>query len=876
MAGLQGLPVIPASSRLGQASLFCERLSLDTLQSHGYLRLPRLLVSTQYNIDIIVTAMLHHAPGLETTLAVCATGCVRVDLRHGESGATASFSTRRCHEDFLRSGMFGAASRLQHVSRLELPAGLIFVNAEPDGSFHYPYIRGEMHLPALRTLVISHSIQGAAALLDPGTVVGTIVAPLLSRIKVTQVPKGWQIGGAIDPDRLAAFIESHIKCNDAAALEVFVDSASGVSLAGGAHGDGAVSFTFPTLSMSVTLPRFEDWLRTLSRDGDPTSTLLAIGFILSNIDTLAVTSDAPTAQSLIDPLAVPETHRPTPHLPPEPVQTLENLCTSLAVSLMPGIARYDDLDFHFAAVEAVVYRALRKAAREWNRIRDSMRVLPLELRSLCWSFLPHSDIARLAMVCSSWRDISRGTPSLWANLAITGKVEDLESVFQRSGQLRLSVAISARSLRDLSHVDHCLRLHANRLLSLRLTVDASSIPAGFAESGLFMYPVPVLEALVLNVRRNGGSDDCLAIPAQLFCSSAPNLRSLTVCGVYFPRSCPALNRLTKLNIVGEVRKLKRMFDVAPGVKQLDVSGSQRWASMPPVPIHSPLSSVTISASGLNSSFANLLSSGYLSLQRLYVSSIMDHDVLVAAAMHHFPGSDTTFTICRRWKIQYLIHRADGGSASFLTHMHINSLRIPNELLRAAGFQYLNRLALPRELSAARYYHLEGTIHLPALHTLVILCGSGNSGLVTVFDPGAVRGALAAPALSRLEILPDPEESGVRTPTRPDHLAQFIEQYLGPGNRARIDVFVDSQCGILLETGDVAGMERLRRSARNLILWTPALSGVHALRHESEHLLQILLREPPWLRLLREPPWLRLLRGGLKLLQDTASLDRTAT
>ncbi|EJD49213.1 hypothetical protein AURDEDRAFT_161709 [Auricularia subglabra TFB-10046 SS5] len=165
MAGLQGLPVIPASSRLGQASLFCERLSLDTLQSHGYLRLPRLLVSTQYNIEIIVTAMLHHAPGLETTLAVCATGCVRVDLRHGESGATAAFSTRSCHADFFRSGIFGHASLLQHLSRLELPAGL---SSEPDGSLHYPYIRGEMHLPALRTLVIAHSIQGVASLLDPG------------------------------------------------------------------------------------------------------------------------------------------------------------------------------------------------------------------------------------------------------------------------------------------------------------------------------------------------------------------------------------------------------------------------------------------------------------------------------------------------------------------------------------------------------------------------------------------------------------------------------------------------------------------------------------------------------------------------------------
>ncbi|EJD49220.1 hypothetical protein AURDEDRAFT_112630 [Auricularia subglabra TFB-10046 SS5] len=237
-------------------------------------------------------------------------------------------------------------------------------------------------------------------------------------------------------------------------------------------------------------------------------------------------------------------------------------------------------------------------------------------------------------------------------------------------------------------------------------------------------------------------------------------------------------------------------------------------AVPVVPADAALCSATVEECD-RVTFADLLDKGYLSVQHLSVSHTCDFALLVDAAQHHIPSAATTLT-SRGMPLEYVSRRADGGTASF--RCGIGSMGLPRLLRERNVVQTLVRLVLPLQVGASSYFHLAGEIALPVLQTLAVLFG-GQRGQCSVFDPGVVYGAVNAPLISRLELLADsdPTESDVGAPVNPDHIAEFIESYLGAAAPARIEVFVDSKRGVRLESGTVAGLERLRRCTRKLIV-----------------------------------------------------------
>ncbi|EJD49222.1 hypothetical protein AURDEDRAFT_161719 [Auricularia subglabra TFB-10046 SS5] len=452
----------------------------------------------------------------------------------------------------------------------------------------------------------------------------------------------------------------------------------------------------------------------------------------------------------------------------------------MAGELMPQAELRDDLIVRFAEVEMLVKRSLCAAAREWNRTHDKIRVLPLELRGLCWSFLPRGDIYRLQAICTSWRDLIIGTPPLWTAIAVTAQNARLAELFRRSGLLPLHVAVaSVRTFAELSHVDDCLRPHASRLITLKITFDSHSYGGPRPRNELFAYQAPVLEMFSLCIPHVAVSYD---IPAQLFNGVAPNLRSLTVSGVRLPDPCPALSRLTRLEILSPVSNSEHIVTISSYLECLKMVGLDP-APVPVVPANSALHSAIFEECAV--SFGDLLHRGYLRLQHLSFSQTSDISILLEAARHHVPSGETTLTT-RGMTIQYLSRRAGGGSMSF--QCDTGSMGTVNQLLGEPNvFQSLRRLVLPLEVRSRNYCHLAGDLSLPALQTLAVLLG-GERGLCSLFDPGIVRGTINAPLLSRLELLPDPDKGRMESSADPDHIAEFIEQNLGGAAPARIDVF----------------------------------------------------------------------------------------
>ncbi|EJD49236.1 hypothetical protein AURDEDRAFT_183003 [Auricularia subglabra TFB-10046 SS5] len=493
------------------------------------------------------------------------------------------------------------------------------------------------------------------------------------------------------------------------------------------------------------------------------------------------------------------------------------LCATLATQLTAGAARSDDLDARFGAMHRIFTRAVRDASRDWNLKHDNMRVLPVELRGMCWSYLPQSDLVRLSCVCSSWRDLSRSIPFLWSTLDISGKLTDLDVLFSRSAQLPFDVTVSVRSIQEHDYVDGCVRKHAHRVRSLHITDRDRRFSGVRWGVGLFQYPAPQLERFSLKLLGHI-NDDNFIIGAGIFGGHAPNLRSLTLQEIPFPAVCPAFNHLTtvvfKWSLDLPAGGLEHIFAVCPVLERLELPDVMNTGRLPHLPAATNLRTVTLRSNSV--SIAQLRARGYLGIPRLEVSAF-DAAVLCEAAMQQAPALHVALLIgqSEMTATEAVLRGEHGATASFVVNDAL--CEVPRALLQMAPtFPALARLVLPLSAPFTRYRYIAGVLRLPALRTLAISHGQG--GACSLFDPDAECGTISAPLLSRIDIIAGEDGQWARGAIDPRRLALFIEVHIVCNDRAALEVCIDSTKDGLVNLGDADGIDRLRRCVGKLTFW----------------------------------------------------------
>ncbi|EJD49226.1 hypothetical protein AURDEDRAFT_161724 [Auricularia subglabra TFB-10046 SS5] len=512
------------------------------------------------------------------------------------------------------------------------------------------------------------------------------------------------------------------------------------------------------------------------------------------------------------------------HVASERRQGFESLSFALAAESISDSAQSAEVDIRFDALQRIFTRALRKAARDWNHAHDGLGLLPLGLVGMCWSLLTRSDILQLALVCSSWRNLSRGLPSLWTSLSVCGTTRDLDAILSLSGQLPFELAISVFTLPDLVYIDDCLSKHAMRLRGLRVFEDEEGYLDAPEEVALFRYAAPILEKLSLDIRMNA---DCFYIPQQLFDGCAPKLRSVTLQDAFFPTSCPAFGGVTELEINWQPSGFARigienLFAVVPRVEKMQLLNRAALRGLPKIPSPSRLSQAVLICDGL--SFDKLLDRGYLGIPRLFVR-VQLVGMILNAALHYYPPSfKAKLSISHTQEISVDLRGADGSWATFFTRgQRADFVR---ELLYDVSIvQTLEHLILPATIAqlepdaygVAHYpYIANNVLVLPALRTLGI--AHGPQGVRSVYDRGVLFGIVVAPLLSRIEIVRDDDYYDAIEPIDPSLLAAFIEAHIKCLDPSGLELSIGERDDIFFNEEDEEGMERLRRCVGTLTIW----------------------------------------------------------
>ncbi|EJD49227.1 hypothetical protein AURDEDRAFT_182998 [Auricularia subglabra TFB-10046 SS5] len=511
-------------------------------------------------------------------------------------------------------------------------------------------------------------------------------------------------------------------------------------------------------------------------------------------------------------------------------QALESASSALAEELLSGADSCHDVDAHFETMQTIVTRAFRAAAKKWNRAHDRLCALPMELRTICWSYLSPSEMLGLANVSTSWRDLSRGTPLLWTTLSLSGKRSDPDSILSLSARLPFDIEIWDCVFMDVRRVDESLRTHAARLKRLRITVTCYPDPEVTGTESLFCYPAPALHRFTLVT---GNSEGDWHLSPDLFNGFAPNLRLVTLYNAVLPASCAAFSNVTRLKLQANCGPLGHIYTLVPRLEVIELEDTANLRSLAAIPPTSRLTKATFSLRTLW--FATLLGLGYVRLPQLVVSVPQNMALILSVVRGCPPSFISTLSISDTGRIAVVLRQDTHHSATFITPdvQHMDVLAI---LRRGASFHTLQNLVLPGKLARSFSYNDAGSIYypyillaglsVPTLRTLTILCGP--HGMCSLLDPDVPCGVVKAPLLSRLELLRDPEAGDAGDPVDPCDLALFIERHLQCDKPGELEVYVDSAGGVRLECDhdpfdrddddEEEGIVLLRRRIGKLIVW----------------------------------------------------------
>ncbi|EJD44460.1 hypothetical protein AURDEDRAFT_125246 [Auricularia subglabra TFB-10046 SS5] len=777
------LPSIPGGHGLKEVSVRDPLSDIDVtqLETQGYMRLPHLRVARKAGMSLVTDAAIAFAACADATLTIGEFGETEFLIRRVQ-GCDAVFASGGSHDlQPLRDALSGDAFR--NIAHLTLPLYIRSAyRAELEGTVLCPLLRGKIDLPHLQSLTIrcTLSTRNKRCLLDPDVDRGIILAPSLSSIGIIPPAGATPDGSGIRTDHLCLFLERHLRVEDTACLNLFIDTAHGVRLETPGDADAAMTMQSPTVYRHEGSVSDEE----LRRKRTPGRNAHSSSAIRSLILTMTI---AP----------------PHPFLDSDDAQSLRDLVGRLAEDWIAGAASFSDVNALFSALHRVVSGSLALLARQWNQTHDRLRILPPELRDLCLVSLPVVDKCRLGLVCSSWHREITPLPAIWSEIELNtlDKTLALAAVLPRSGQLPVHLTLTALSRSDIQSINSSLSQHAHRIQSLKITFD-DILCLNFAHPvPLFGYAVPLLRELSLDRISLIGNPESYSLPAGLFNGVAPRLRSITLRNVRLPSACRALSNASFVSLQGAYSHgLEHVFELFPSIRRLDLVGISSKTALPTIPPHHPIAEARLRSYA--PSIAQLQDHGYLRLLRLRVTTRHGLSQLGDASRAFSALSHSTLEISPSGATKLTLCRAGGREATFSADGPF--LREIRDVLRDGAFRDVARLVLPLHHDAPGPL-VQGRIELPHLRTMQILCGSPRA--CSLLDPEMQRGVIAAPLLARVEFTADADAQP--TCLRAMHVARFIETTLEPSDAA--ELFIDTARGVRLENQSDTGdeMDHLR-------------------------------------------------------------------
>ncbi|TRM57732.1 hypothetical protein BD626DRAFT_574219 [Schizophyllum amplum] len=275
---------------------------------------------------------------------------------------------------------------------------------------------------------------------------------------------------------------------------------------------------------------------------------------------------------------------------------------------------FDDLGRSSSQVVPAVKHAQSLAKLTRNQHRALFDMLPSELLGHIFEFvlpytadfLPtwpmftrlHQQLVNITYVCRHWRDVARGSPSLWSVVDLC-KVTDGpggtppslgdvgEEFLRRSGSVPLTVfyitrmreAISTSAFRNLEPIVHD---HGDRITHLHIRMMGSG-----SLTGIFSWPAPALCSLSLYthgfIRDEGNAGN--GVP--LFSGQAPLLRKVAFLECFPSRVHRYVNNLTHIALYfipggSALDSLLDMLERSPRLEYLLIASTARFGPRRPL------------------------------------------------------------------------------------------------------------------------------------------------------------------------------------------------------------------------------------------------------------------------------------------------------
>ncbi|EJD44445.1 hypothetical protein AURDEDRAFT_125240 [Auricularia subglabra TFB-10046 SS5] len=513
-------------------------------------------------------------------------------------------------------------------------------------------------------------------------------------------------------------------------------------------------------------------------------------------------------------------------------QDLDGYIAGVASEWLAGSVSCTDVAALLDAFNRVFARSLANIGARWNSTHDRLCVLPPELRDVCMFSLPIADKGRLAMVCSSWQDMS-SSPALWSTVLSSDKPVDLAPVLPRSGHLPLDVTLSLSSKQDLRLADAALCSHAARLRTLRITFDdtrgtqMSSFTGLTSELG---YAAPLLAELQLRWIPWRGiiyDTDVSIIPSTLFREHAPSLRAVVLDDFGLPTACPALASVTSASLSGPCPGVEGLFDLMPSLRKLELARLGRDARLPVVPHPCRALLEEVSIRGVDPDLDNLDLLGYTGVHRISLSNNRELSLIANAAswVDTALWPESTLSLNAACVAELMLCGHEGRKARFSAKDTYPDPWNIRWMLAAYNYIDIQHLVLPLHLAVdtSRLPDcplIHDIFYLPSLRQLTLRFGAHSPGAYSMMDLHIKRGVIKAPLLTRIVV---DREHGQLTATttseiRAAHLALFITSAIQVDDCRSLHLVIDSASGVRLhgKSGGDAEIEGLRDCVGTLV------------------------------------------------------------
>ncbi|RDB15006.1 hypothetical protein Hypma_005510 [Hypsizygus marmoreus] len=226
-----------------------------------------------------------------------------------------------------------------------------------------------------------------------------------------------------------------------------------------------------------------------------------------------------------------------------------------------GVTAFDGpsvLEAAYARIEREI-SSLKTAICAWKMRHNALNItsrLPTELLTTVFQYVAGAsncmdpDWIQVTHVCSHWRHVALKCPTLWSNIAINRKYDEVAVYLERSGSATLAIEGELCFDCDAHAMERSPALHAVFADTLRIRHISLTQPNFFITCDgkffeTFNKPAPMLESLTLINHSNRSSPK---IPENIFLGQCPRLRSLALQTLLFSWDSHIFRGLTSLEI----------------------------------------------------------------------------------------------------------------------------------------------------------------------------------------------------------------------------------------------------------------------------------------------------------------------------------------